>query len=74
MFYIAYASRIGFSVGNIKSRRSRNVESIIMRRFVYSREGFPHKKFEIVKRDKDKWVASKVFLAHTHELTAVPTY
>nr|TKV91692.1 hypothetical protein SEVIR_9G114000v2 [Setaria viridis] len=27
--------------------------------------------FEIVKREQDKWVVSKLFLAHTHELAAV---
>ncbi|RWW24601.1 hypothetical protein GW17_00011099 [Ensete ventricosum] len=40
LFYMAYASRVGFSVRISKSRRSRNDESIIMRRFVCSKEGF----------------------------------
>ena len=44
VFYIAYASRIGFSVRISKSRRSRNDKSIIMRRFVCSKEGFRNKK------------------------------
>nr|CAD1832904.1 unnamed protein product [Ananas comosus var. bracteatus] len=44
LFYMAYASRIGFSVRISKSRRSRNDESIIMRRFVCSKEGFHLKK------------------------------
>ncbi|XP_078437791.1 protein FAR1-RELATED SEQUENCE 9-like [Wolffia australiana] len=44
LFYMAYASRVGFSVRISKSRRSRNDESIIMRRFVCSKEGFHMKK------------------------------
>ncbi|XP_074564927.1 protein FAR1-RELATED SEQUENCE 5-like [Curcuma longa] len=44
LFYMAYASRVGFSVRISKSRRSRNDESIIMRRFVCSKEGFHLKK------------------------------
>ncbi|KAJ3692538.1 hypothetical protein LUZ60_011633 [Juncus effusus] len=43
-FYIAYAGRVGFSVRIARSRRSKCSESIIMLRFVCSREGFSKEK------------------------------
>uniref|UniRef100_A0A0E0HV83 FAR1 domain-containing protein n=1 Tax=Oryza nivara TaxID=4536 RepID=A0A0E0HV83_ORYNI len=39
-FYCAYADRAGFAVRTDKSRRSRRDDSVIMRRFVCTREGF----------------------------------
>lgn len=54
MFYIAYASQVGFSVRISKSRHSRNDESIIMRRFVCSKEDFHNKKqnYDTGKRER----------------------
>ncbi|KAF8747275.1 hypothetical protein HU200_013265 [Digitaria exilis] len=43
-FYIAYAGRVGFSVRIARSRKSKCSESIIMLRFVCSREGFSKEK------------------------------
>lgn len=91
-FYYAYASRMGFDVRIRLSRRSPKDETFVMRRFVCTREGatpceenenrrkrnrgVPREgcqaMFEIVKKDQDKWVVSKLFLAHTHELANVP--
>ncbi|KAL5219565.1 hypothetical protein ABZP36_020249 [Zizania latifolia] len=91
-FYYAYASRMGFDVRIRLSRRSPKDETFVMRRFVCTREGATpceenenkrkrnraapregcQAMFEIVKKDQDKWVVSKLFLAHTHELANVP--
>ncbi|KAJ3672838.1 hypothetical protein LUZ60_006212 [Juncus effusus] len=54
LFYMSYASRVGFSVRISKSRRSRNDESIIMRRFVCSKEGFHLKKSNNNELDEGK--------------------
>ncbi|KAK1274469.1 Protein FAR1-RELATED SEQUENCE 9 [Acorus gramineus] len=43
-FYYAYASQMGFSARKNRSRRSRRDESIIMRRFVCTREGYQSRK------------------------------
>ncbi|KAJ1267451.1 hypothetical protein BS78_07G056900 [Paspalum vaginatum] len=43
-FYIAYAGRVGFSIRIARSRKSKCSESIIMLRFVCSREGFSKEK------------------------------
>ncbi|XP_078446201.1 protein FAR1-RELATED SEQUENCE 9-like [Wolffia australiana] len=43
-FYVAYANRVGFGVRMNKSRRSRRDDSVIMRRFVCTREGFHSKR------------------------------
>uniref|UniRef100_A0A1D1Y705 Protein FAR1-RELATED SEQUENCE n=1 Tax=Anthurium amnicola TaxID=1678845 RepID=A0A1D1Y705_9ARAE len=43
-FYIAYANRVGFGVRMNKSRRSRRDDTVIMRRFVCTREGFHSKR------------------------------
>ncbi|KAM0873841.1 hypothetical protein ACQ4PT_037811 [Festuca glaucescens] len=43
-FYIAYAGRVGFSVRIARSRKSKGSESIIMLRFVCSKEGFSKEK------------------------------
>lgn len=43
-YYIAYASRVGFGVRMNKSRRSRRDDTVIMRRFVCTREGFHSKR------------------------------
>ncbi|KMZ72007.1 FAR1-related sequence 5 [Zostera marina] len=88
LFYMAYASRYGFSVRISKSRRSRNDESIIMRRFVCSKEGFHMKKdnfddgkkkrkratiregcnamIEVIQKYYGRWVATKFVKEHNH--------
>lgn len=88
MFYMAYASRVGFSVRISKSRRSRNDESIIMRRFVCSKEGFHTKKdnfddgkkrrkratiregckamIEVIQKYYGRWVVTKFEKEHNH--------
>ncbi|KAG6502293.1 hypothetical protein ZIOFF_042184 [Zingiber officinale] len=43
-YYIAYANRIGFGVRMNKSRRSRKDDTVIMRRFVCTKEGFHSKR------------------------------
>lgn len=43
-YYIAYANRVGFGVRMNKSRRSRKDDTVIMRRFVCTREGFHSKR------------------------------
>ncbi|OAY65576.1 Protein FAR1-RELATED SEQUENCE 3, partial [Ananas comosus] len=43
-YYIAYANHVGFGVRMNKSRRSRKDDSVIMRRFVCTREGFHSKR------------------------------
>ncbi|CAA6672087.1 unnamed protein product [Spirodela intermedia] len=43
-FYVAYAARVGFGVRMNKSRRSRRDDTVIMRRFVCTREGFHSKR------------------------------
>uniref|UniRef100_A0A0A9BNI3 Protein FAR1-RELATED SEQUENCE n=1 Tax=Arundo donax TaxID=35708 RepID=A0A0A9BNI3_ARUDO len=93
-FYYAYASHMGFEVRIRLSRRSPKDNTFVMRRFVCTKEGSTpceetnnenkrkrnraslregcQAAFEIVKKDQDQWVVSKLFLAHTHELAAVP--
>lgn len=92
LFYMAYASRIGFSVRISKSRRSRNDESIIMRRFVCSKEGFHMKKenfddgkkkrrratiregcnamIEVIQKYYGRWVVTKLVTEHNHIVAA----
>ncbi|KAJ4776882.1 Protein FAR1-RELATED SEQUENCE 5 [Rhynchospora pubera] len=43
-FYIAYATRLGFCMRMNKSRRSRKDDTVIMRRFVCTKEGFHSKR------------------------------
>lgn len=43
-YYIAYANHVGFGVRMNKSRRSRKDDTVIMRRFVCTREGFHSKR------------------------------
>jgi len=43
-YYVAYANRVGFGVRMNKSRRSRKDDTVIMRRFVCTREGFHSKR------------------------------
>ncbi|ONK76507.1 uncharacterized protein A4U43_C03F28830 [Asparagus officinalis] len=43
-YYVAYATCIGFGVRMNKSRRSRKDDTVIMRRFVCTREGFHSKR------------------------------
>ncbi|CAL9188980.1 protein FAR1-RELATED SEQUENCE 5-like [Musa acuminata AAA Group] len=43
-YYISYANRVGFGVRMNKSRRSRKDDTVIMRRFVCTREGFHSKR------------------------------
>ncbi|URE15717.1 SWIM zinc finger protein [Musa troglodytarum] len=57
-FYIAYAGRVGFSVRIARSRRSKCNESIIMLRFVCSREGFSREKRIIAGKKTRKRAAS----------------
>ncbi|XP_020241601.1 protein FAR1-RELATED SEQUENCE 5-like [Asparagus officinalis] len=57
-FYIAYAGRIGFSVRIARSRRSKCNESVIMLRFVCSREGFSREKRIIAGKKTRKRAAS----------------
>lgn len=92
LFYMAYASRMGFSVRISKSRRSRNDESIIMRRFVCSKEGFHMKKenfddgkkkrrratiregcnamIEVIQKYYGRWVVTKLVTEHNHIVAA----
>ncbi|KAJ6825855.1 protein FAR1-RELATED SEQUENCE 5-like [Iris pallida] len=92
LFYMAYASRVGFSVRISKSRRSRNDESIIMRRFVCSKEGFHRKKgnfddgkkkrrratiregcnamIEVIQKYYGRWVVTKLVKEHNHIVEA----
>ncbi|GJN12355.1 hypothetical protein PR202_ga30626 [Eleusine coracana subsp. coracana] len=89
-FYIAYAGRVGFSVRIARSRRSKCSESIIMLRFVCSREGFSKEKravagkkmrkraasiregcnamLEVLRRNDNKWVVTKLVKEHNHEV------
>ncbi|GJN39582.1 hypothetical protein PR202_gb28708 [Eleusine coracana subsp. coracana] len=89
-FYIAYAGRVGFSVRIARSRRSKCSESIIMLRFVCSREGFSKEKravagkktrkraasiregcnamLEVLRRNDNKWVVTKLVKDHNHEV------
>ncbi|KAL6659356.1 hypothetical protein ACP70R_003396 [Stipagrostis hirtigluma subsp. patula] len=57
-FYIAYAGRIGFSVRIARSRKSKCSESIIMLRFVCSREGFSKEKRVVAGKKTRKRAAS----------------
>ncbi|WOK94984.1 protein FAR1-RELATED SEQUENCE 5 [Canna indica] len=57
-FYIAYAGRVGFSVRVARSRRSKCNESVIMLRFVCSREGFSREKRIIAGKKTRKRAAS----------------
>ncbi|XP_072977568.1 protein FAR1-RELATED SEQUENCE 9-like [Typha angustifolia] len=57
-FYIAYAGRVGFSIRIARSRRSKCNESIIMLRFVCSREGFSREKRIIAGKKTRKRAAS----------------
>ncbi|KAG1331026.1 protein FAR1-RELATED SEQUENCE 5-like [Cocos nucifera] len=57
-FYIAYAGRVGFSVRIARSRRSKCNESVIMLRFVCSREGFSREKRIIAGKKTRKRAAS----------------
>ncbi|KAG1369688.1 protein FAR1-RELATED SEQUENCE 5 [Cocos nucifera] len=89
-FYIAYASRVGFSIRIARSRRSKCNESVIMLRFVCSREGFSREKriiagkktrkraasiregckamLEVIRRNDEKWVVTKLVKEHNHEV------
>ncbi|KAJ3671561.1 hypothetical protein LUZ60_007640 [Juncus effusus] len=55
-FYCAYAGRVGFRVRNSKSFTSRVDDSVIMRRFVCSRQGRPSKKdpFDLTKKRRNR--------------------
>ncbi|XP_062196309.1 protein FAR1-RELATED SEQUENCE 9-like [Phragmites australis] len=57
-FYIAYAGRVGFSVRIARSRKSKCSESIIMLRFVCSREGFSKEKRVVAGKKTRKRAAS----------------
>ncbi|KAH7668824.1 FHY3/FAR1 family protein [Dioscorea alata] len=57
-FYIAYAGRVGFSVRIARSRRSKCNESVIMLRFVCSREGFCREKRVVEGKKTRKRAAS----------------
>lgn len=94
MFYYAYAARIGFDVRIRLSRRSTRDESFVMRRFVCTKEGFtpfednfdeskkkrnrtPTREgckamFEVIKKDSDRWIISKLVTEHTHDLVIAP--
>jgi FAR1 DNA-binding domain/MULE transposase domain/SWIM zinc finger len=96
-FYYAYASRVGFNVRIRLSRRSTKDESFVMRRFVCTKEGFTPSEegedvaagkkkrsrtparegckamFEVIRKDFDKWIVSKLVLEHTHELSVMPS-
>ncbi|XP_014756690.1 protein FAR1-RELATED SEQUENCE 5 isoform X4 [Brachypodium distachyon] len=89
-FYIAYAGRVGFSVRIARSRKSKCSESIIMLRFVCSKEGFSKEKrvvegkktrkrpasiregcnamLEVLRRGDNKWVVTKLVKEHNHEV------
>jgi len=53
-FYIAYAGRVGFSIRIARSRKSKCSESIIMLRFVCSREGFSKEKRSVAAGTKTR--------------------
>ncbi|XP_072950357.1 protein FAR1-RELATED SEQUENCE 5-like [Typha angustifolia] len=55
-FYSAYADRIGFRVRNSKSFTSRVDDTVIMRRFVCSKQGRPTKKdpFDLSKKRRNR--------------------
>lgn len=55
-FYSAYAKKIGFSVRNSKSFTSRVDDTVIMRRFVCSKQGMPTKKdpFDLTKKRRNR--------------------
>ncbi|KAF0897626.1 hypothetical protein E2562_000358 [Oryza meyeriana var. granulata] len=57
-FYIAYAGRVGFSVRIARSRRSKCNESVIMLRFVCSKEGFSKEKHVVAGKKTRKRPAS----------------
>ncbi|XP_044397310.1 protein FAR-RED IMPAIRED RESPONSE 1 isoform X2 [Triticum aestivum] len=57
-FYIAYAGRVGFSVRIARSRKSKCSESIIMLRFVCSKEGFSKEKRVVAGKKTRKRLAS----------------
>uniref|UniRef100_J3MQP1 Protein FAR1-RELATED SEQUENCE n=1 Tax=Oryza brachyantha TaxID=4533 RepID=J3MQP1_ORYBR len=57
-FYIAYAGRVGFSVRIARSRRSKCSESVIMLRFVCSKEGFSKEKHVVEGKKTRKRPAS----------------
>ncbi|KAI0494002.1 hypothetical protein KFK09_024133 [Dendrobium nobile] len=57
-FYIAYAGKVGFSVRIARSRRSKCNESVIMLRFVCSKEGFSREKRIIAGKKTRKRAAS----------------
>ncbi|PKA66735.1 Protein FAR1-like sequence 5 [Apostasia shenzhenica] len=55
-FYSAYAERVGFRVRNSKSFTSRVDDTVIMRRFVCSKQGRPSKKdpFDLTKKRRNR--------------------
>lgn len=55
-FYSAYAEQIGFRVRNSKSFTSRVDDTVIMRRFVCSKQGRPTKKdpFDLTKKRRNR--------------------
>ncbi|KAG8046600.1 hypothetical protein GUJ93_ZPchr0008g13377 [Zizania palustris] len=57
-FYIAYAGRVGFSIRIARSRRSKCSESVIMLRFVCSKEGFSKEKRVVTGKKTRKRPAS----------------
>ncbi|KAG0502114.1 hypothetical protein HPP92_002186 [Vanilla planifolia] len=57
-FYIAYAGKVGFSVRIARSRRSKCSESVIMLRFVCSKEGFSREKRIVAGKKTRKRAAS----------------
>ncbi|XP_066351958.1 protein FAR1-RELATED SEQUENCE 9-like isoform X2 [Miscanthus floridulus] len=59
-FYIAYAGRVGFSVRIARSRKSKCSESIIMLRFVCSREGFSKEKRVVAAGKKTRKRAASI--------------
>ncbi|KAK1306370.1 Protein FAR1-RELATED SEQUENCE 5 [Acorus calamus] len=96
-YYYTYASRVGFDARVRQSRRSARDESFVMRRFVCRKEGFhvdedgngtgddgkkKAKKiiekegcqavFEIIRKDYDRWVVTKLVTEHTHPLSPTP--
>ncbi|XP_020577929.1 protein FAR1-RELATED SEQUENCE 5-like [Phalaenopsis equestris] len=56
VFYSAYAERVGFRVRNSKSFTSRVDDTVIMRRFVCSKQGRPSKKdpFDLTKKRRNR--------------------
>ncbi|CAL9096825.1 unnamed protein product [Musa acuminata var. zebrina] len=55
-FYSAYAERVGFRIRNSKSFTSRVDDTVIMRRFVCSKQGRPTKKdpFDLTKKRRNR--------------------